>query len=107
MNLKSITSRIIKWMVEFCIPMRNDDVNDLFEIDDVVLTFRRILDVMDLMKSDRSNVILDSVRKEVFTFAVDYEKRKFTDLLKIQRGKINNFYLRILWKKIVCNDSWV
>lgn len=82
-------------MAELCTPMRSDDVNDLFDIDDVVVTFRRILEVMDLMKSDRSNVILDSVRREVFTFAVEYEKRNFVNLLQTKQGEI---FLGILLK---------
>lgn len=87
-NLKSITSHIIQWMSEFCTQFRSDAINELFHINDVTITFRRIIELMEVMKSDKGVVYLDAIRKEIHPFAVEYEKQKLTDMLRNGRGKI-------------------
>lgn len=74
-------------MAKSCAPIRDEDVNKLNEIEDVVLTFRRILEVMDLMKLDMANCILDAARREVITHSVEYEKHKFKEFLKAYPGE--------------------
>lgn len=71
-----------------CAPIRDDDVLKLNEMDDVVLTFRRILEVMDLMKLDMANCLLDAARREVITHSVEYEKHKFNEFLKAYPSNI-------------------
>lgn len=46
LDFNSYSSFIIQLMAKSCAPIRDDEVNKLNEIDDVVLTFRRILEVM-------------------------------------------------------------
>lgn len=70
-------------MAKSCAPVRDDEVNKLNEIEDVVLTFRGILEVMDLMKLDMANCLLDAARREVITHSVEYEKHKFNEYLKL------------------------
>lgn len=82
LDFKSYASFIIQLMAKSCAPIRDDEVNQLNEIDDVVLTFRRILEVMDLMKLDMANCLLDAARREVITHSVEYEKHKFNEFLK-------------------------
>lgn len=76
-------------MAKSCAPIRDEEVNSLNDIEDVVLTFRRILEVMDLMKLDMANCLLDAARKDVITHSVEYEKHKFNEFLKAYPG---NFY---------------
>lgn len=82
LDFKSYASFIIQLMAKSCAPVRDDEVNKLNEIEDVVLTFRRILEVMDLMKLDMANCMLDAARHEVITHSVEYEKQKFNEFLK-------------------------
>lgn len=82
LDFNSYKSFIIQIMTKSCAPIRDDEVNKLNEIDDVVQAFRRILEVMDLMKLDMANCLLDAARREVITHSVEYEKHKFNEFLK-------------------------
>lgn len=82
LDFKSYAGFIIQLMAKSCAPIRDDEVAQLNEIDDVVQTFRRILEVMDLMKLDMANCLLDAARREVITHSVEYEKLKFNEFLK-------------------------
>lgn len=75
-------------MAKSCAPIRDEEVNTLNDIDDVVEIFRRILQVMDLMKLDMANCLLDAARREVITYSVEYEKLKFNEFLKAYPGKL-------------------
>lgn len=87
LDFKEYSSFIIQLMAKSCAPIRDEEVNSLNEIDDVVLTFRRILEVMDLMKLDMANCILDATRRDVITYSVEYEKHKFNEFLKAYPGE--------------------
>lgn len=91
LEFKAYSTFIIQWLAKTCAPIRDDEVNKLNDIDDVVLTFRRIFEVMDLMKLDMANFLLDSVRQEVITYSVEYEKQKFSEFIKIYPGKNSIF----------------
>lgn len=82
LDFKAYSSFIIQLMAKSCAPIRDEEVAQLNEIDDVVLTFRRILEVMDLMKLDMANCILDAARREIVGSSVEYEKHKFNEFLK-------------------------
>lgn len=86
LDFKSYSSFIIQLMAKSCAPIRDEEVNKLNEIDDVILTFRRILEVMDLMKLDMANCLLDAARREVITHSVEYERLKFSEFLKAYPG---------------------
>lgn len=88
LDVKAYSSFCIQLMAKSCAPIRDEEINKLNEIDDVILTFRRILEVMDLMKLDMANCLLDAARKEVITYSVEYEKHKFNEFLKAYPGKI-------------------
>lgn len=82
LDVKAYSKLIIQWMAEFHCSDRDEDIRQLHEIDDVVRTFRRILEVMASMESDLANYFLEAVRKEVITHSVEYEKRTFNEFLK-------------------------
>lgn len=87
LDFKSYARFIIQLMAKSCAPVRDEEVNKLNEIDDVVSTFRGILEVMDLMKLDMANCLLDAARREVITHSVEYEKHKFNEYLKLYTSK--------------------
>lgn len=82
LDFKSYKSFIIQIMAKSCAPIRDEEVNKLNEIDDAVQAFRRILEVMDAMKLDMANCLLDAARREVTQHSVEYEKLKFNEFLK-------------------------
>lgn len=92
LDFKAYSSFIIQLMAKSCAPIRDEEINKLNEIDDVVQTFRRILEVMDLMKLDMANCLLDAARREVITHSVEYEKLKFKEFLKAYPGKNQSFH---------------
>lgn len=70
-------------MARSCAPVRDEQVAKLSEIEDVVETFRGILETMSVMKLDMANCILDSLKGGIISNSVEYEKKKFKDFLKL------------------------
>lgn len=58
----------------------------LRKIDDVVDTFRCILELMTLMKLDMANFMLRLARTEIAANSVQYEKEKFSKYLREFHG---------------------
>lgn len=90
LDFKSYANFIIQLLAKSCAPVRDEEVAKLNDLDDVVLTFRRILEVMDLMKLDMANCLLEAARREVITHSVEYEKHKFNELLKLYTGNLDS-----------------
>lgn len=73
-------------MARSCAPVRDEEVAKLSEIDDVVDTFRGILETMTLMKLDMANCLLEAARKDVIAHSVEYEKQKFKEFMAVYTG---------------------
>lgn len=91
LDFKSYANFIIQILVKSCAPVRDEQVAKLSEIDDVILTFRGILEVMDLMKLDMANCLLEAARREVVTHSVEFEKQKLNEFLKVYTSKYSKF----------------
>lgn len=91
LDLKAYSKFIIQWLSKLCTRTREYEVSKLKEIDDDVVTFRRILEVMDLMKLDKANFLLEAVRREVTTYSVDYEKQKLNEFLESHPGEVDKY----------------
>ena len=87
LDFKTYAGFIVQIMAKSCAPVRDEAVAKLNDIEDVVLTFRGILEVMDLMKLDMANCLLDAARHDVITHSVEYEKLKFEKHLKLYTCK--------------------
>ena len=48
--------------------------------------FRQVFEVIDLMKLDMANFTLQQARPLIQQHAVEYERAKFEDFLKVQEG---------------------
>lgn len=105
LDFKAYSSFIIQLMAKSCAPIRDEEINKLNEIDDVVQTFRRILEVMDLMKLDMANCLLDAARREVITHSVEYEKLKFKEFLKAYPGGFPATEAWLLRNKCIDNNE--
>ncbi|KAL5276577.1 TCP11 family protein [Megaselia abdita] len=82
LDFKSYATFVIDVMGKFCAPARDDEIKKLREIEDVVETFRGILDVMSLMKLDMANFLLNFARNDILANSVEYEKEKFKEYLE-------------------------
>lgn len=83
LDFKSYANFIIQIMARSCAPVRDEEVAKLSEIDDVVDTFRGILETMTLMKLDMANCLMEAARKDVIANSVEYEKQKFKEYMNV------------------------
>jgi hypothetical protein len=82
LDFKAYANFIIHIMSMACAPIRDEQVAKLKELDDIVETFRGILETLTLMKLDMANCILDAARNQVIANSVEYEKQKFKEYLE-------------------------
>lgn len=81
LNFKAYAEFIIQLLAKNCAPVRDEEVAKLAQIEDVVETFKAILDVMALMKLDLANYLMQSARNQIIANSVEYEKQKFKETL--------------------------
>ncbi|KAH8317446.1 hypothetical protein KR074_005075 [Drosophila pseudoananassae] len=86
LDFKSYANFVINILAKSCSPARDDAVAKLREIEDVVDTFRSILELMTLMKLDMANFMLALARKQIAANSVQYEKEKFSKYLREFHG---------------------
>lgn len=78
---------VIDIMSKSCAPIRDEQVEKLRQIDDVVETFRGIMECLSIMRLDMANCLLDASRNEVIANSVEYEKAKFKKHLETYTRK--------------------
>lgn len=83
LDFKMYSDFIVSIMAKSCAPIRDEAVQELSKIDDVVDTFRGILELMTLMKLDLANCLLNAARVDIMANSVEYEKKKFQEYIKI------------------------
>lgn len=82
LDFKQYADFVIHIMSLSCAPVRDEEIAKLKEKDDVVDTFRGILETLSLMKLDMANCLLDAARNKVIAHSVEYEKQKFKEYLE-------------------------
>lgn len=86
LDCRSYANFIVPIMARLCAPVRDDSVARLLTIPDTLDMFRGILEVMELMKLDMANCLIDSARKVVMTHSIEYEKECFREYLDVYTG---------------------
>lgn len=76
---------VISMMAKLCAPVRDENVRDLAKETDTVNVFRKILEVLDLMKLDMANFTISMFRTDIIVKSVEYEKSKFKQYLELQK----------------------
>ncbi|XP_037920173.1 T-complex protein 11-like protein 1 isoform X2 [Hermetia illucens] len=82
LDFNSYANFVIGIMAKSCAPIRDEEIRKLQEIDDVVDTFRGILETMTVMKLDMANCLLEFARNDLVANSVEYEKEKFKEYLE-------------------------
>ncbi|XP_053949078.1 T-complex protein 11-like protein 1 isoform X1 [Anastrepha ludens] len=82
LDFRAYANFVIHLMAKSCAPARDELVRQLTEIEDVVDTFKNILETMALMKLDMVNYLLDFARNDIMANSVEYEKKKFKEYLE-------------------------
>ncbi|XP_004569440.2 T-complex protein 11-like protein 1 [Maylandia zebra] len=83
-------SQFIVWMMgSLCAPSRDEDIQKLKQITEVVPLLKAIFSVLDLMKVDMANFALSSIRPHLMQQSVEYERNKFQEFLEKQPNALD------------------
>ncbi|XP_061577146.1 T-complex protein 11-like protein 1 [Cololabis saira] len=89
LDIGRLSQFIVGMMGSLCAPSRDQDVNKLKEITDIVPLLKAIFSVLDLMKVDMANFALSSIRPHLMQQSVEYERNKFQDFLEKQPNALD------------------
>ncbi|XP_058383185.1 T-complex protein 11-like protein 1 isoform X6 [Diceros bicornis minor] len=84
LDISKLAEFIIGMMGTLCAPARDEEVKKLKDIKEIVPLFRAIFSVLDLMKVDMANFAVSSIRPHLMQQSVEYERKKFQELLEKQ-----------------------
>ncbi|XP_059565755.1 T-complex protein 11-like protein 1 isoform X5 [Myotis daubentonii] len=84
LDISKLVEFIIGMMATLCAPARDEEVKKLKDVKEIVPLFRAIFSVLDLMKVDMANFAVSSIRPHLMQQSVEYERKKFQELLEKQ-----------------------
>ena len=67
--------------------------------------FRKVFEVIELMKLDMANFTLQQARPLIQKHAVEYERAKFEDFLKVQQGTVYSVSHHFTKSTICCRNN--
>lgn len=85
LNFRAYADFVIQIMAKSCAPIRDKQIEELSQVEDVVDTFRGIMELLSVMKLDMANTLLSIARNDVVTNSIEYEKKKFKDYLNFYK----------------------
>ncbi|TKS90791.1 T-complex protein 11-like protein 2 [Collichthys lucidus] len=95
-DIQGLASYIITTMGKLCAPVRDEEIKKLREnTDNMVTLFREIFRVLDLMKADMVNVLINSLRPVLQSHSVEYERKTFQKILDKTPRALDNTTLWI------------
>ncbi|XP_060784264.1 T-complex protein 11-like protein 1 [Neoarius graeffei] len=89
LDISKVALFIINTMGAFCAPCRDEEVQKLRDITDIVLLFKSIFAVLDKMKIDMANFTVISFRPHLLQHSVEYERKKFQEFLNKQPNALD------------------
>ncbi|XP_022060781.1 T-complex protein 11-like protein 1 [Acanthochromis polyacanthus] len=89
LDIGRLSQFIVGMMGSLCAPCRDEDINKLKEITDIVPLLKAIFSVLDLMKVDMANFALSSIRPHLMQQSVEYERNKFQEFLEKQPNALD------------------
>ncbi|XP_076703135.1 T-complex protein 11-like protein 1 isoform X2 [Callospermophilus lateralis] len=89
LDISKLAEFIIGMMGTLCAPVRDEEVEKLKDIKEIVPLFRAIFSVLDLMKVDMANFAITSIRPHLMQQSVEYERKKFQELLEKQPNSLD------------------
>lgn len=89
LDMSQLSQFVVGMMGSLCAPCRDDDVNKLKEVTDIVPLLKSIFSVLDLMKMDMANFALSSIRPHLMQQSVEYERTKFQEFLEKQPNALD------------------
>ncbi|XP_062246134.1 T-complex protein 11-like protein 1 [Platichthys flesus] len=89
LDIRKLSQFVTGMMGSLCAPCRDEDINKLKEITDIVPLFKAIFSVLDMMKYDMANFALSSIRPHLMQQSVEYERGKFQEFLEKQPNALD------------------
>lgn len=86
---------IISVMYKMCAPVRDERIQELMRIGDVIPLFRGIFETLDLMKLDMANFHIELIRPQLQEQTIEYEKKKFAEYLTVHDDGLE------------CTEAWL
>ncbi|KFQ60332.1 T-complex protein 11, partial [Pelecanus crispus] len=81
LDICSLTVYVLGTMARLCAPIRDEEVRGLQSLTDPAQLLREIFQVLGLRKTDMLNFIIQSLRTHLQDHSVQYEWKKFQELL--------------------------
>jgi len=75
---------ILGLMSKLCAPVRDEEIDELKKMTEVVPLFKGIMETLKAMKLDMANFTIQQVRPLIMSQSVEYEKVKFKEYLEKQ-----------------------
>lgn len=94
-DIGGLSRFIVGVMGSMCAPIRDQDIQKLKDITDIVPLLKAIFSVLELMKVDMANFALRSIRPHLMQQSVVYERKKFQEFLEKQPNALN------------CTEKWL
>ncbi|KAM5319898.1 T-complex protein 11-like protein 1 isoform 1-T5 [Glossophaga mutica] len=89
LDISKLAEFVIGMMGTLCAPARDEEVRKLKGVKEIVPLFRAIFSVLDLMKVDMANFAVSSIRPHLMQQSVEYERKKFQELLEKQPNSLD------------------
>ncbi|KAK2508676.1 hypothetical protein MC885_010905 [Smutsia gigantea] len=89
LDISKLAEFITGMMGTLCAPARDEEVKKLKDVKEIVPLFRAIFSVLDLMKVDMANFAVSSIRPHLMQQSVEYERKKFQELLEKQPNSLD------------------
>ena len=84
LNFKDYSDYVVDLMGKLCAPVRDDEIADLKQIDEVVPLFKGIMKTLNHMRLDMANFMIQQARPMIMSQSVQYEQVKFKEFLATQ-----------------------
>uniref|UniRef100_A0A4W3KD02 T-complex 11 like 1 n=2 Tax=Callorhinchus milii TaxID=7868 RepID=A0A4W3KD02_CALMI len=101
LEIPRLVDFIIGMMGTLCAPVRDEEIKKIRDICDVVVLFREIFGVLDLMKLDMVNFTISSIRPHLMQQSVEYERKRFQQLFDKQ---LNGLEITTKWLQEAASD---
>lgn len=90
LDMHSYSQYIVGLMARLCAPGRDDKIRELTGLKDVVELYKGIFETLELMRLDMANFTIRQIRPQIAANAVEYERTKFEEYLKITPDGLRN-----------------
>lgn len=107
LDFRHYANYIISIMAKVCAPIRDEKIEELKGEQDVIETFKGIMEALQLMKLDLANFTITMMRPSIVASSIEYEKAKFAEFLKINSNGLHytkKWLLRHLDEKEIASD---